>query len=99
MKNEMYNVMALLITLMVATYLFSEWTDYQFVKAESCWHSDTVKAIKAEKGFHPLNEYGEDTSCYVDFTMNGKKERQEQWNVGNCDGSEIDINIIDYTCH
>jgi len=99
MKDSIYTAIAIIILFITLMYLFSEWTDYQFLKADSCWHRDIIKATKTEVGFHPKNEIGEDTSCYVDFVHNGKKGRSEYWNVGNCDGSEIDISIIDYNCH
>lgn len=89
-----------IIAFIVGTLLFNQWLVLQPVIAESCWHEDIVFATKVPlTTFNGKNEVGEDVSCYIDFELNGYNYRQEQWNVGKCDGGIIQVSVIDYTCH
>jgi len=81
---------------------FKSWLNTQFVIAENCAHIDRVSAWKTgELTLNGKNELGEDSSCYVIYELNGKRERKsEYWNVGNCDDKTmIEIDVIDYSCH
>jgi hypothetical protein len=46
-----------------------------------------------------LNENGEDVSCYVEYSRDGKWSKAQKWNVGKCDvGRVIDYDYNSYVC-
>lgn len=101
MKNSIYQIIAFSTFFIASVFCFTQWTNYQFIKAESCAHIDRITAWKIPMStWNGLNEYGVDKSCYIYWYLNGKYGHSEWWNIGDCnDTTPIEISIVDYTCH
>lgn len=100
MKSEIYKFIAIVFLFITSLFVFKQWMIVTTLSV-NCAHIDRVVAHKdGQYTGHPLNELGQNSSCYVEWYLNGERGYSEWWNVGNCsDYGDIEINVVDYTCH
>lgn len=99
MKNQIQYFVLLTILIVTMGICFKTYIETRKFVAENCGHRAITTGTITGPSLNGKNENGEDVSCYVSYSRDGKVGIAQKWNVGNCDvGRVIDYDYNSYIC-
>lgn len=99
MKNEIYWVIFLSVLVFAFGVCFKYYIETRKLVAINCGHRAITQGVIVGPTTNGLNENGEDVSCYVEYSRDGKWVKAQKWNVGKCDvGRVIGYDYNSYVC-